>query len=181
MLISKFANKLINVDGLRELTGLELPDQYVQFLRKYNGGETPDTNWTGKCKTDVRGFYGYNIENKNWDIEEKLTYIAVNELFKARKLPVATNCSGDLFCIDCTDGSIRFVYHDNPTEVKVADDFKSFIAGCKSKKIGPIRTIEERTQSLLENFGRKPTEFQLCAWQAEIDKYGNMVQEEVIL
>ena len=181
MLISKFNSNQINTDKLRELTGLDLPEQYVQFLNKYNGGETPDTNWTGKCKTDVRGFYGFNTGNRNWDIEEKLTYISFKELVNANKLPVATNCSGDHFCIDCKDGSIWFVYHDKPKEVKIADDLKTFIAGCKSKKIGHVRTIEERTQSLLENFGKKPTEFQLRAWQAEIDKYGNMIREEVIL
>ena len=119
--------------------------------------------------------------NRNWDIEEKLTCISFKELVNANKLPVATNCSGDHFCIDCMDGSIWFVYHDKPKEVKIADDLKTFIAGCKSKKIGHVRTIEEITQSLLESFGKKPTEFQLSAWQAEIDKYGNMIREEVIL
>lgn len=98
-----------------------------------------------------------------------------------KKFPIAENCFGDTFCIDSKDGSIWLMYHDESGNKKIADDFESFIQGCKSKKLGHIRTIEERRQLLLEKRGREPTEAQLKGWQEEIDIYSKMIQEEVIL
>ncbi len=183
MLISKFKqeNEEVNTAELEALVGLKLPEQYLIFLKKYNGGHTPDTNWTGKCKNDVRAFYGFNVKDKNWDIAHNLTYISVQDLIKENRFPIAENCFGDAFCLDCSDGSVWFVAHDSPKNKKIADDFKSFVAGCKSKKIGHIRTIEERRKCLFDNFGEEPTEAQLKGWQAEIDEYSKMVQEEVTL
>lgn len=183
MLISKFnsKNEEIDISKLESLIGLKLPEQYTTFLCKYNGGYTPKTEWTGKCKNDIRAFYGFNIENINWDIAHNITYDYVQKLLKENKFPIAENCFGDSFCIDLIDESIYFVYHDSPSSKKIAEDFNSFIDGCKSKKIGHIRTIEERKKTLLENFGEEPTEEDLKGWQAEIDKYSNMIQEEVVL
>lgn len=43
-------------------------------------------------------------------------------------------------------------------------------------------TIEERKARLIANgHGDKLTDAMLRGWQAEIDKYGSMVQEEVII
>lgn len=183
MLISKFKkeNEEVSTAELEALVGLKLPEQYLIFLRKYNGGNTPNTNWTGKCKSDVRYFYGLNVGDKNRDIAHNLTYASVRDLIKQNKFPIAENCSGDDFCLDCSDGSVWFVAHDSPLRRKIADDFNSFIVGCESKKIGHIRTIEERKRALFENFGEEPTEEDLKGWQAEIDKYANMTQEEVIM
>lgn len=182
MLISKFGSGTISkVEEFEKKYGIKFEDSYRAFLTKYNGGETPDTNWTGKGKTDVRVFFGYNIDEKNWDLKYLLSDTSIQELIEQQKFPIAENCFGDTFCIDSTDGSIWLMYHDESGNKKIADDFESFIQGCKSKKLGHIRTIEERRQLLLEKRGREPTEAQLKGWQEEIDIYSKMIQEEVIL
>ena len=183
MLISKFNenNDNFDMDIFKKIVDFELPEKYLCFMSKYNGGETPDTNWGGKGKIDVRVFFGYNIDEKNWDLKYLLSDTSIQELIEQKKFPIAENCFGDTFCIDSTDGSIWLIYHDESRNKKIADDFESFIQCCKSKKLGHIRTIEERRQLLLEKRGREPTEAQLKGWQEEIDIYSKMKQEEVII
>lgn len=182
MLISKFGHgTLSKVEEFEKKYGIKFENSYRAFLAKYNGGETPDTNWVGKGKTDVKVFFGYNIDEKNWDLKYLLSDTFMQELIEQKKFPIAENCFGDTFCIDSKDGSIWLMYHDESRNKKIADDFESFIQGCKSKKLGHIRTIEERRQLLLEKRGREPTEAQLKGWQEEIDIYSKMIQEEVIL
>lgn len=114
MLISKFGNsdELLNIKEFETRLNINLPQQYIIFMQKYNGGETPDTIWSGKGKCDI------------------------NE----------------------------------------------FVAKCKSKRIGHISTIDERKERLFANgHGDKLSHAMLRGWQAEIDKYANIVQEEVEL
>ncbi len=50
MLISKFRNsdELLNIKEFETRLNINLPQQYIIFMQKYNGGETPDTIWSGK-------------------------------------------------------------------------------------------------------------------------------------
>ena len=183
MLISKFKKDedVVNIHDLQELIGLKLPSDYVGFLQKYNGGITPKTNWNGKGKSDIVAFYGYKIDNESFDIENNMSFIFFQELIEKNKLPIAENCSGDFFCLDCTDGSVWFVYHDLPKSKKIEKNFKCFINGCKSKKIGNVKTIEERIQGLWDDLGIVADDEYINSWQEEIDYYSNIHQEEVIL
>ena len=183
MLISKFKKDedVVNIHDLQELIGLKLPSDYVGFLQKYNGGITPKTNWNGKGKSDIVAFYGYKIDNESFDIENNMSFIFFQELIEKNKLPIAENCSGDFFCLDCTDGSVWFVYHDLPKKQKVAKNFIKFLDGCKSKEIGHIRTIEERIQGLWDDLGIVADDEYINSWQEEIDYYSNIHQEEVVL
>ena len=183
MLISKFKKDedVVNIHDLQELIGLKLPSDYVGFLQKYNGGITPKTNWNGKGKSDIVAFYGYKIDNESFDIENNMSFIFFQELIEKNKLPIAENCSGDFFCLDCTDGSVWFVYHDLPKSKKIEKKFKCFINGCKSKKIGNVKTIEERIQGLWDDLGIVADDEYINSWQEEIDYYSNIHQEEVIL
>lgn len=184
MLISKFGNsdELLNIKEFENRLNINLPQQYIVFIEKYNGGETPDTTWSGRGKCDVRGFYGIKTANINWDIEENLKYDRHNELLLQKFLPIAENSYGDLFCINYIDGSIWLIYHDSDRKLQIANEFNEFVAKCKSKKIGHISTIEERKERLFANgHGDKLSDAMLRGWQAEIDKYANIVQEEVIL
>lgn len=181
VLISKFKKSKVDIDEIKKIIGLNIPDEYLGFLSKYNGGDTPETNWTGKGKSDIVAFYGFRIDNEDFDFEKIMEFDIFQELIEKNKLPIAENCYGDYFCIDCNDGSIWFVYHDLPKSKKIANDFNQFIEGCKSKKIGHIRTIEERTRDLFENYKEIPSQNRLKGWQEEIDYYSNIEQEEVIL
>lgn len=181
MLISKFKTGEVDIDEMKKVTGLSIPDVYLKFISKYNGGDTPETNWIGKCKSDIVGFYGFRVENELFDIEKNMQFNSIQEIIEKNKLPIAENCYGDYFCIDCIDGSIWFVFHDLPKSKKIAKSFLDFIKGCKSKEIGHIRTIEERKKALYDNYNEIPSEKRLKRWQEEIDYYSKIKQEEVIL
>ena len=179
MLISKYGNGTVSqVEELEMKLGIKLDEKYKAFLIKYNGGDTPNTNWNGKCKSDVRFFYGIGVKE---DILESLKYEIVQNLLEKSFLPIAKNCSGDFFCINLEDAKIYFSYHDKNRITLIAESFEEFISKIKSTKIGHIRTIEERRQLLLEKRGREPTAQQLKGWQDEIDEYSNINQEEVVL
>ena len=182
MLISKFNEKdeKIDVSKLETVIKQKLPESYKAFLEKYNGGETPDTNWNGKCRSDIRFFYGIDLQNE-CDILKVLEYEIAQNLLEKKYLPIAENSFGDCFCINLEDEKIYFSYHDREQIILIAESFAEFVSKIKSKKIGHIRTIEERTQLLLEKRGRKPTEVQLKGWQEEIDIYSKTHQEEVVL
>ena len=179
MLISRFTNvSEEDIKLFQDSINSTLPDQYYRFLLKYNGGETPDTKWTGKCRSDIKGLYGLKVE-ASWDINDQLKYEKPQELLKDNLLTIGSNSFGDWFGINLLDGSIWFVYHDKDKKIQIADTFLEFVEKSKSEPIGHIRTIEERKQSLWDNFGKEPSDFTLKAWQAEIDKYSNLSQEEI--
>lgn len=184
MLISKFSKENISV-GINEFEsdiGLTLPLEYARFLEKYNGGFTPKTKWTGKNKSDIRGFLGIGVGDEYWNLEEEVKREQSNNLLKKRYLPIAKNSFGDLFCINIDDGEIWFAYHDNDKMSKIADGFDEFITKCKSERIGHIRTIEERKQGMIDaGVWHLFSEDMVEDWQNEIDRYSNMFQEEVIL
>lgn len=88
MLISKFGHgTLSKVEEFENKYGIKFDDSYRTFLAKYNGGETPDTNWVGKRKTDVKVFFGYNIDEKNWDLKYLLSDTFMQELIEQKKIP----------------------------------------------------------------------------------------------
>ncbi|MBE5840492.1 MAG: SMI1/KNR4 family protein [Butyrivibrio sp.] len=182
MLISKFCKENFNVSlgELENKIGCALPSEYVRFLEKYNRGFTPKTKWTGKNKSDIRGFLGIGISDDYWNLEEEIKHEKSNDLFRNSFLPIAKNSFGDLFCINVDDGEIWFAYHDNDKRIKIADGFAKFIAKCKSESIGHIRTIEERKQGMIDaGVWHLFSEDMVEDWQKEIDRYSNMTQEEV--
>lgn len=66
----------------------------------------------------------------------------------------------------------------------MAESLQDFFKFCKSEKIKEAskRSIKEREEILIANGrGDNITDGLRQLWQAEIDKYGNMIQEEVVL
>lgn len=64
----------------------------------------------------------------------------------------------------------------------IVENLKSFIQHCRSKEIDPASklSIKEREEALIaRGRGNIITDDLRKMWQAEIDKYENMVQEEV--
>ena len=180
MLISKYGNGTVSqVEELEMKLGIKLDEKYKAFLIKYNGGDTPNTNWNGKCKSDVRFFYGIGVKE---DILESLKYEIVQNLLEKSFLPIAKNCSGDFFCINLEDAKIYFSYHDKNRITLIAESFEEFISKIKSKKIGHIDTIEERKACLFEHgHGEFFCQELVNDWQAEIDRFSKYHQEEVVL
>ena len=64
MLISKFqtGNVEESISDFEKRFAVELPKTYKDFIKKYNGGRTPNTTFKGKLKTDITGFFGFDTE-----------------------------------------------------------------------------------------------------------------------
>lgn len=184
MLISKYNEneKILDISKLEKSINHKLPESYRKFLEKYNGGDTPYTNWSGKCKNEIRFFYGLDVEKKENDIFQCLEYVIVKDLIGKKYLPIAGNSFGDYFCIGLEDEKIYFSYHDKNRITLISESFEDFISKVKSKKIGHIDTIEERKACLFEHgHGEFFCQDLVDDWQKEIDRFSKYHQEEVIL
>lgn len=185
MLILKFAPADMDskITELMDVIHCDLPSQYESFLRKYNGGETPETDLTDKCKSDVRAFYGLDVGG-GWDLFEILTLKKPAELLEQGLLTIAENSAGNFFCINLSDGRIYLAYSDSAMKVYIACDFNTFISLCKSGSIDKIAklTVEEREAAMIAQGRQNEISDELRKiWQDEYNRYKNTVQEEVIL
>jgi len=189
MLISKFDTKNIedNIMKFEEKYNFEFPKQYRDFLKKYNGGMTPDTNFKmNRISSDIRGFYGFENADEDYNYKGIEGLISFCEFLNDNMLLIGTNDFGDYILLGIgseNNGKIFFCYHDRKKSYKeLAEDFKTFVGSCKSKKIGHVRTVEERRQGMIDRgYGSYVSPVTLKGWQAEIDLYSNIVQEELIL
>ncbi|GKX29375.1 hypothetical protein SH1V18_18550 [Vallitalea longa] len=186
MLISKFDN---NSDMQSEVLNFEkrynvtLPKQYKEFLHKYNGGFTPKTKFkVGKISSNIRNFYGIG------NVKVNLETLGLNEWIDKGILPIACDSFGNYIVIGLksyNEGKIYFWNHEEGTKVDyIIDDLFGFVDLCKSEKISDAskRTIKEREDALIaKGRGSIITDDLREMWQKEIDKYGNMNQEEVIM
>lgn len=187
MLISRFDNTNIeeHIATFEKQYNIILPEEYKRFLLKYNGGETPDTKFRiNKISSDVRAFYGLGNANRYYNYQRLIDNMNIlEEYIKDDMLPIATTVFGDYITIRIgkeENGSVFFKYHDRGKKyIKLTDTLCEFVTKCKSEKIGHIRTIEERKQDMIAaGFGRRITEEKIKLWQAEIDKYAHIHQEE---
>ncbi len=190
MLISRFDNTNIEeyIIQLEKQYSIVLPEEYKRFLLKYNGGMTPKTKFRiNKVSSDVRAFYGLGNADKYYNFQKLIDNMNIlQDYIEDSMLPIATTVSGDDITIGIgkeENGSIFFQYHDRGKKyIKLTDTLCEFVSKCKSEEIGHIDTIEERKQRLIANgVGRRITESLVAAWQAEIDKYANIHQEELEL
>ena len=189
MLIAKFDNNNIeqHIIEFEKKYNFEFPKQYRDFLLKYNGGETLETEFKiNSLKSDVRGFYGLGNADEHYHYNFFERIGTLNRFLKDNMIPIASNDFGDyiIMSFSCEkNGEIFFYYHDMPKKyIKLTDDFITFTKKCKSERIGHIMTIEERKELLIKNGKVKNiTPDWIEAWQEEIDEYANIHQEELIL
>ena len=169
MLIAKNTANPSSVDAFVKNKGYKLPSDYEEFLKKYNGGNIPNTSVkTSKVSSDVKAFYG---------VGTNLTY-SLNEVQAIDKngiiyLPVAVDSFGNVFVVDITDNSgVYFVDHEKNRELEsVAESFKAFIKLCKSEPIKELLISKGKGGNITDGLRKM--------WQEEYDKYKGMVQEEV--
>lgn len=187
MLISKFDNNEsdTNVEQLESMYDVILPDDYRKFLCKYNGGKTPETKFKiNGVASDIQGFYGLGNAEKAYHFDRFKNSVKMQEWLKCEMFPIAFNIFGDHIMISVNNergNGIYFCCHDNPAKyIELAADFVSFVKKCKSRKIGYIRSIEERKNDLIK-LGKenKITPEKIAGWQAEIDEYADIHQEEL--
>lgn len=187
MLISKFDNKDIE-SKLAEFEtkhNFKFPEQYRIFLLKYNGGQTPDTKFRlNRINSDIEGFYGVGEALINYNLFEEFN--SLTDYLEDSMIPIASNSFGDHILIGIgaeNNGKIYFKYHDKDKKyIELAEEFIVFVKKCNSEKVGDVRSIEERKKSMIAKGYEKNIDDQLIGiWQAEIDRYGNISQEKIIL
>ena len=152
-------------------------------MLRYNGGYSPKTKFkAGKLSSDIRVFYGLGQVPCSFDT------LDIDSWIKRKLLPIACDSFGNYIAIGVSseeNGKIFFVDHELSNKLTcVSDDFISFIKCCKSDKIpeSAKRTIKEREDALIaRGKGAIITDDLRRLWQAEIDKYTDMVQEKVEL
>lgn len=187
MLISKFNNENIEneIKYLEEKFNFKFPEVYRKFLLKYNGGYTPKTNFKiNKVSSDIRGFFGLGNANINYNLFKEDE--SFKEYILKKIVPIAMDSFGNYIVISVENdiiGEIYFMNHEMDGKLTLlTKDFTTFIRGCKSEFISEAskRSIREREEILLEKGkGHVITDSLRATWQAEIDKYSLMVQEEV--
>ena len=187
MLISKFDTTDIEIrvaDFEREY-GISFPEQYRAFMLRYNGGNTPKTKLRFDRKSyDLRALFG--IDAEQYPLGRCYTRNTSDECIGRGFLPVGGDVFGNFFAIGIDNekrGKMYFLNHErNFAATLLCDSFNEFIAVGKSEKIGHIPTIEERKQILKDNGNLHLFNPQMLAgWQAEIDRYKGIHQEEIII
>lgn len=184
MLIAKFqtcgvASKIAALEGQY---GIEFPKPYREFLLRYNGGYTPKTSFRAKgISSDLRGFYGLGTA-LSADRE------AISRWVPQGLFPMACDYFGNTILLSLSGakaGSVFFSDHERGEALSpLADDLPAFLRTCKSEKIPEAarRSIEERKAALIQNGrGHVITPALIEMWQKELEKYGSMQQEEVLL
>lgn len=191
MLISKFDNSNINIylDELEKKYNFIFPEEYKNFLLKYNGGKTPETEFKiNGISSDIQGFYGFGNADQYYHFDCLESSGKILEWFDDKMFPIATNVFNDYIMISIDEdedknGKIYFYYHDRTKKyIELEQDFKTFVEKCKSKKVGHIRTIEERKEDMIKlGKGDRITPEKIAGWQAEIDEYTRIHQEKLVL
>ena len=189
MLISKFNKNNNNNNINKDILTMErkykilLPKEYKDFLYKYNGGYTPNTIFKNhKIISDIQGFYGIG------NVALSLNNLELIKWINKKIFPIAYDAFGNHIIIalnNSVKGKVYFADHELGDKIFcVANSLKAFLKKCKSDKISDDvkMSIEEREKILITNGrGGIINDNLRKMWQEEIDKYANMIQEEVIL
>ena len=186
MLISRFDTTNIEalISEYETKNNFAFPNQYREFLLKYNGGKTPKTKFKiNRITSDLKGFYGLGNASEflNYSIFDSMGRI--DDFLEDEMLPISSNVFGDYVTIGVgkdNNGKIFFFYHDRQNKYfELSEDFKTFVNKCKSEKIGHVKTIEERLVAYIERWEEEPSQTTRKAWQDEIDEKAAINQEEL--
>lgn len=180
MLISKFGTiSKETITEFEDANDIKLPEQYRRFIELYNGGETPHTSFSlNGVSSDLKGLYGIGKVKYSFDLVQK------EEVKGVCYLPIGMDSFGNDIMIDLCEGAIFFKDHENGGIKKIAPDLKEFVHGCESRVINKsaVKSVEEREKELIaRGRGGIITNALRDMWRAEINKYGAISQEEVIL
>lgn len=177
MLIAKFDTTGIEekVTEFENKYSIILPEQYRSFLLKYNGGITPETEFTYKrTSTDIRAFYGIgqNIDYYSFDnvFENVLKDILpLSAFLELHILPIAEDSFGNYFTIGVDGenaGKVFFCDHEKGMKTKLlTETFSEFLQKCKSNDFDPSsvlapeewekKMIAEGKEAFITEFTRK--------------------------
>jgi len=181
LIVKNSCDDIVNrINEYEERFALKFPDELVKFLKKYNGGETPNTRFiTHDFSSDIRFFRG--LGNVKYSIND----VECIQYNGEKLLPIAGDTFGNVYFIQLSGvGKIFFGDHETNKKSVVANSLKEFISNCESKPISEAarRSPSEREEILIKNGkGHNISEGLRNMWQIEYDKYKNVIQSEVIL
>ncbi|WP_437730192.1 SMI1/KNR4 family protein [Sorangium sp. So ce1335] len=101
--IENHGSKILDADisNLEWRIGAVLPDEYRRFLLEFNGGnpvpDTVDVEGLPGVSADVQVLFGIGRSMESSNIDWNLTALA--ERLEAGMLPIATDSSGNVFCL----------------------------------------------------------------------------------
>ncbi|MCI9309694.1 MAG: SMI1/KNR4 family protein [Lawsonibacter sp.] len=184
MLIARFGGgELAKIAELEERYHITFPEEYRAFLVKYNGGFTPKTKFKkGRMASDLKGFYGIGKVKLSFDSLDMEKWLCLS------MWPTACDSFGNLILTGLDQerrGKIYFWDHERGGALTLLGaDLSQFVSLCKSERISENarRSIQEREAALIQRGrGGVITDALRKMWQDELDKYGDMIQEELIL
>ena len=162
---------------------VDFPSDYEEFLVKYNGGETSDTEFHIKrIEADVDHFFGlgnvrYSVHNED-----------LPEWLERGVFPIAEDSFGNYIVMDIKNapGTVYFADHEEGFSMTpLTAAFKDFIKRCHSEKVNladVTKAIAQRERELIERgYGANITDGLRRTWQKEIDKYTGVVLDKVQL
>ncbi len=172
-----------DVEDFERSYRVEFPSDYKEFLAKYNGGETLDTEFHIKrIEADVKHFFGigdvkYSVHNED-----------LPEWLEQGVFPIAEDSFGNYIVMDIKDepGAVSFADHEEGFALtRLTASFKDFIKRCHTEDIDlalATKPIAQREAELIaRGYGANIDDELRRLWQSEIDDYTGVVLEKVKL
>ncbi len=196
MMISKFDTTGIEekIAAFENKHGIKLPEQYRNFLLKYNGGITPETEFKYKrTSSDIRAFYGigenidyYSFENVFETVLKGI--LPLSAFIEKGILPIAEDSWGNYITIGIDDenrGKVFFCDHEKGMKIKLlTESFYDFIQKCNSTEFdsSDVLSPEEWEKKMIAD-GKEAfiTEFTRSMVKETYDLYHDIQLEEVVV
>ena len=162
---------------------IKFPEEYKEFLIKYNGGNTLQTSFKIKKESqDIRAFYGFENADYEYNFQYLIDHDFLSDYIEVDYLPIAEDSFGNYILLGIAKQNynlIAFFDHEKQKIIPFHLSFKEFIATIKSK-VCKIKSIDERIQKMKEVNSPVIVDDELIAiWQEEIDRYAG--REQVIV
>ena len=83
---------------------IKFPEKYKEFLIKYNGGDSLQTNFSiNRKSSDIRGFYGFNKASKYNNFQYLMDNSFLEEFLDRGFIPIAKDGFGNSIILGVTE------------------------------------------------------------------------------
>jgi cell wall assembly regulator SMI1 len=114
-----------NIAKIEKKYNVSFPQEYKDFLLKYNGGECEPNGFvfnenSEDSDSEVRSFFAIGGIDGDYDLEENINIYTIEEKrLPNLYIPIAEDDLGNLVCISCNETDYGFIYfwdHENENE-----------------------------------------------------------------
>lgn len=144
MTVSRGGTTRERIEAFERANQIQLPDDYIQFLLRHNGGEPertvadyvdPDA---GMTNTRLAKFFG--LDDDEDDLESTFRYYVEQERVPSGYLPIALDCFGNLLLLRLDDEGYGEIYFwDHEKEHLEGEEMLSPISGSFNGLVGILR------------------------------------------